>query len=126
MTLLPTCNRYLTVVVTGHTHCGGVVGALDIASTSPPPPTNPSTSTPLARYLTPLISLASAYTTLPHAEAVLSIVEENVRRQVANICASEVMRGAWQSGKDVYVHGWVYELETGRLRDLGVSKGKNS
>ena len=32
----------------------------------------------------------------------------------------------YASGKDVkmvHVHGWVYELETGRLRDLGVSCG---
>ena len=63
-------------------------------------------------------------------ETLRTIVEDNVRMQVANIVESDVMRHAWKAHKadavgrkPVYVHGWVYTLETGRLRDLGVSEG---
>ena len=53
-----------------------------------------------------------------------ALVEANVRMQVENLAQSDVLQRAWAAGKDVQVHGWVYELETGRLRDLGVSVGK--
>ena len=33
------------------------------------------------------------------------------------------MRRAWETGKQVAVHGWVYELDKGVVRDLGVSVG---
>lgn len=63
-------------------------------------------------------------------ETLRTIVEENVRKQVANIVQSEVIQHAWKASrsnapgrKAVYVHGWVYTLETGRLRDMGVSEG---
>ena len=51
-----------------------------------------------------------------------------MRQQVENILQSDVIRSAWEKAargeaKSVYVHGWVYELESGRLRDLGVSHG---
>lgn len=52
-----------------------------------------------------------------------------MRAQVENIGKSEKMREAWAATnasadrRKVYVHGWVYELESGRLRDLGVSRG---
>lgn len=63
------------------------------------------------------------------------LVEENVKVQVENVAANPVMTNAWaqyakegDSGKQkkVFVHGWVYGLEDGRLRDLGVSHGPPS
>ncbi|TFK79859.1 hypothetical protein K466DRAFT_605813, partial [Polyporus arcularius HHB13444] len=53
-----------------------------------------------------------------------ALVEANVRVQVENIALSDVMQRAWAKGRDVQVHGWVYELESGRLRDLGITVGK--
>ena len=49
------------------------------------------------------------------------LVEANVRAAVATIAATEVMKSAWAHGKDVQVHGWVYEIEKGRLKDLRVT-----
>ena len=59
------------------------------------------------------------------------VVEANVRAQVVNVCGSEPVMRAWatarangvESGREVWVHGWVYEVESGKLQDLGVSKG---
>lgn len=33
------------------------------------------------------------------------------------------MKEAWEVGKLVYVHGWKYDLETGRISDYGITQG---
>jgi len=104
------------VIVVGHTHCGGAAACY--AAANAPPPAGPP-STPLDRWLAPLIALAKE-TKLDPA----GLVETNVRVQVKNVAKAEILRAAWASGKDVWVHGWVYEIEHGRLRDLGISVGK--
>ncbi|TFY58827.1 hypothetical protein EVJ58_g6167 [Rhodofomes roseus] len=87
---------------------------------TPPPPAGPP-STPLDRWLAPLVTIAKE---TGHGPA--ELVEANVRAGVANIVASDVMKSAWVQGKDVQVHGWVYEIEKGRLKDLRITVGKNS
>ena len=47
--------------------------------------------------------------------------EINVIEQVLNVCNTTVVRGAWERGQDVAVHGWIYGVEDGRLRDLGLT-----
>jgi carbonic anhydrase len=49
------------------------------------------------------------------------LCELNVVEQVRNVCQTTVLRDAWQRGRDVTVHGWIYRLRDGRLHDLGVS-----
>jgi carbonic anhydrase len=44
--------------------------------------------------------------------------ELNVIEQVANVCRTSIARGAWQRGQELNVHGWIYALENGLLRDL--------
>ncbi|HSW20760.1 MAG TPA: carbonic anhydrase [Ramlibacter sp.] len=50
------------------------------------------------------------------------LCELNVVDQVANTCQSTVVQGAWQRGQDLCVHGWIYGLNDGLIRDLGVSR----
>jgi carbonic anhydrase len=50
------------------------------------------------------------------------LCELNVREQVRNVCESTVLRDAWARGQAVSVHGWVYGIEDGRLRDLECSR----
>ena len=38
---------------------------------------------------------------------------------VANVCETTIVRDAWDRGQKLAVHGWVYGLEDGLLRDLG-------
>ena len=49
------------------------------------------------------------------------LCELNVIEQVANVCQTTVVREAWGRGQTLAVHGWIYALEDGRLRDLDVS-----
>ncbi len=48
------------------------------------------------------------------------LCELNVIEQAANVCQSTVVRDAWERGQPLAVHGWIYGLEDGRVRDLGL------
>ncbi len=49
------------------------------------------------------------------------LCELNVIAQTRNIAATSIVQHAWARGQQLEVHGWVYGLEDGRLRDLGCS-----
>jgi carbonic anhydrase len=44
--------------------------------------------------------------------------EINVAAQVANVCHTTIVQDAWARGQDLSVHGWIYSLKDGLLRDL--------
>jgi carbonic anhydrase len=46
------------------------------------------------------------------------LCELNVIEQVANVCQTTIVRDAWDRGQSLAVHGWVYGLRDGLLRDL--------
>ncbi len=46
------------------------------------------------------------------------LAELNVIQQVLNICHTTIVQGAWERGQLLHVHGWAYDMETGRLKDL--------
>lgn len=46
------------------------------------------------------------------------LCELNVAQQVANVCHSTVVQSAWRHGQGIAVHGWIYRLGDGRLREL--------
>jgi len=48
------------------------------------------------------------------------LCELNVAAQVRNLCNTPIIRGAWRRGQELAVHGWIYSIEDGILRDLGV------
>ncbi|KAI0036323.1 carbonic anhydrase [Vararia minispora EC-137] len=109
------------ILVVGHSHCGGVAAAY-WASQNPPVP--PSDS--LTRWLAPLTALAVLLgigNVQPSEAAITLLVEENVKAQVTNTAASVAVKKAWAERQRVWVHGLVYDLETGKLKDLGVSVG---
>ena len=49
------------------------------------------------------------------------LCELNVVEQVLNVSQTTVVRDAWSRGQQLEVHGWIYDLHDGLLRDLGVS-----
>ncbi|GMU65582.1 MAG: carbonic anhydrase [Acidobacteriota bacterium] len=50
------------------------------------------------------------------------LAEANVAAQVAKLCRTQVVRDAWTAGRSLAVHGWIYDIADGRLRDLGVTR----
>ena len=46
------------------------------------------------------------------------LCELNVAAQVRNVCHTTVVRDAWKRGQSLAVHGWIYRIEDGLIRDL--------
>jgi carbonic anhydrase len=49
------------------------------------------------------------------------LCELNVAAQVANVCRTNIVQGAWRRGQVLAVHGWIYSVGNGLLQDLGMS-----
>ena len=50
------------------------------------------------------------------------LCELNVREQVENISQCTAVQEAWERGQPLEVHGWIYDLKDGLLRDLRITK----
>ncbi len=48
-------------------------------------------------------------------------VEVNVMEQVFDLAKTSIVQSAWQSDQELHIHGWVYGLESGLVKDLGVN-----
>ena len=58
---------------------------------------------------------------IPNENARLDrLCELNVAQQVSNVCNTTIVQNAWQRGEVLNVHGWVYKLNDGLLRDLNL------
>ncbi|HEX5833887.1 MAG TPA: carbonate dehydratase [Pyrinomonadaceae bacterium] len=103
------------IIVCGHHGCGGVKAAMDN------------------------LSLGLIDNWLRHVQDVMHVHEEvlarvedetarvdrlcelNVIEQVVNVSRTTIVQNAWQRGQELVVHGWIYGLQDGLLRDLGIS-----
>lgn len=56
--------------------------------------------------------------TTSEAEACNRLCELNVIEQAANVCCTTIARDAWKNGQKLSVHGWIYDIADGLLRDL--------
>jgi len=50
------------------------------------------------------------------------LCELNVVEQVRHVCEATVVQDAWAAGRPLTVHGWIYGLDDGLLRDLGCTR----
>ena len=106
--------RVKHVIVCGHYGCGGVQAALEGASFGLIDNWLRHVQDVAEKYSAPLAAAADE-------EARLRLLSElNVREQVTNVCRTTVVQEAWERGQELSVHGWVYALEDGLLRDLEV------
>ncbi len=62
-----------------------------------------------------------ALANLPEGEAVDRLCELNVLEQVGNVCCTTIAQDAWQRSQELSVHGWIYGLQGGLLKDLNAT-----
>jgi carbonic anhydrase len=103
------------VIVTGHYGCGGVNAAL-----------RGERHGLVDNWLRHVVDVREKYTeTLSAIEDVAArrdrLCELNVIEQVANLGRTTIVGDAWSREQELVLHGWIYALEDGLLRDLGVS-----
>ena len=100
------------VIVTGHYGCGGVRAVFDGARLGLIDVWLQHVNEVRRRHEALLKSLD------PHA-ALDRLCELNVIEQSRHVCQTGVVQDAWERGQPLTVHGWIYGLSNGRLRDLG-------
>ena len=54
-------------------------------------------------------------------EKVNRLCELNVIAQVKNLCQTDPVQRAWESDQQLSIHGWIYSIENGILKDLDIS-----
>lgn len=103
------------VIICGHYDCGGVKAALAGERHGLVDNWLMHVRDTVKKYRKPLDEIES------EKERVDRICELNVIEQVENICNTTVMEDAWARGQEVTVHGLIYGLHDGHLRNLDVS-----
>lgn len=103
------------IIICGHTCCGGVEAAYE--------------DKPLGlidNWIRPVQQLSLAHKAEldaieDRAERLETLVKLNIKTQVLNVAHTPTVQQAWKRGQDLTVHGWIYELASGHLKDLDFS-----
>jgi carbonic anhydrase len=103
------------IIVCGHYRCGGIQAAMQQNSFG--------LVDNWLRHVQDIIAKHQRYLdTFPiEQERLDQLCELNVMEQVFNVCENTLVRHAWQRGQKLTVHGWIYGVEDGLLRDLDLS-----
>jgi carbonic anhydrase len=54
-----------------------------------------------------------------------SFVDFNVVEQVLNLAKTSIVQSAWERGQNLHVHGWVYDIKDGLIKDLDITLRDN-
>ncbi|MHB9107835.1 MAG: carbonate dehydratase [Armatimonadota bacterium] len=104
------------VIVCGHYGCGGVRAAMEDASIGL-----------VDNWLLPIREIwhrsQEEMLLLNDGERADRLCELNVMAQVANVGHTTIVQNAWRRGQSLMIHGWIYGIEDGLLKDLGICVG---
>jgi len=102
------------IIVCGHYKCGGVQAAMEGTA-----------SGIVADWIEGISDIwsdkQSALMALPEAERLPALCELNVKHQLQSLAHSPAVSQAWSQGRTLSLHGWIYSIEDGLLKDLGIS-----
>jgi len=101
------------IMVCGHYGCGGVQAAMENRSFG-------LIDNWLRHVQDVQMKHAWQLKPLEHADRFARLCELNVIEQVLNVTQTTVVRNAWGQGQNLTVHGWIYGLKDGLIRDLNV------
>ena len=99
------------IIVCGHYGCGGIEAVMNNAATGI-----------LEHWLEDVSVTARKHKRITSDE----MCELNVKRQVENLAQNTIVQKAWDRGRKLYIHGWIYSVSDGLIRDMKVTRrGKN-
>lgn len=106
--------RVKHVIVCGHYGCGGVRAALQSSGLG--------LIDNWLRHIRDVLQKHEEALTRIETEAdrIDRLCELNVIEQVAHVCQTTIVQAAWQQGRELSVHGWIYGIQDGLLRDLNL------
>ncbi|TMH04263.1 MAG: carbonate dehydratase [Betaproteobacteria bacterium] len=105
------------IIVVGHSGCGGVRAALS--------DTRIGLADNWLRHVQDVRDKHIAWLgTVPADKRVDALCELNVLEQALNACKTTVVQDAWARQQEVVVHGWVYGLHNGLLKDLSITAAR--
>jgi len=99
------------IIVCGHYGCGGIEAVLKNQE-------NGLIDNWLRHVKNVMRLHAGKFDGLTHEEQWNLLCELNVKEQVTNVCNTTIVRNAWKQGQKLSVHGWIYSIENGLLKDL--------
>jgi carbonic anhydrase len=104
------------IILCGHYDCGGVKAVLENNDYGI-----------LEKWLSQIKDVfrfnSKKFQGLNHENKIDLLCEMNVKEQVKNICETAIVRKAWEEGKELTVHGWIYSIKNGLLKNLDTFDG---
>jgi carbonic anhydrase len=103
------------IIVCGHYGCGGIQAAMQNLKLGL-----------IDNWLRHVQDVMRSYAAVlskveTEAQRLDRLCELNVIEQVMNASRTTIVQNAWERGQELVVHGWIYGLDDGLLRDLGIS-----
>lgn len=106
--------RVKHIIVCGHYGCGGVRAAMELRPHGLIDNWLRHVRDLSGRWQQTLVAIRDPLVRLNR------LCELNVVEQAMNVANTTVMHDAWARGQAVTIHGWIYGLDDGRLKDLGI------
>jgi carbonic anhydrase len=108
------------IIVCGHYGCGGVLAAFDNKEVG--------LIDNWLRHIKDVYRLHKAEidSIEDHEKKMRRLVEVNVEEQVFDLVKTSIVQNAWSKGQKLFVHGLVYDISNGILKDLNVTVSDNS
>ena len=99
------------IIICGHYGCSGIEAAMDNKEHG--------LVDNWLRHIKDVIRFnAEKLTGLKHDKKLNTLCEINVIEQVTNVCNTTIVKNAWEKGAELSVHGWIYNIKNGILKDL--------
>ena len=114
------------IIVCGHYGCGGIKAALDRVKSG-------GTPNPLALVDNWLDHIENVYKLhekelkgLEESKQFRRFCELNVQEQVNSVCTTSIVQNAWKDNADLQIHGLIYDVANGELKDLNIKQKNQS
>ncbi len=102
------------IIVCGHYGCGGVQAAMNNSRLGLIDNWLRHVQDVMVKYDATLAALSD------ESERLDKLCELNVVEQVLNVCQTTIVQSAWERGQELAVHGWIYGLNDGLIRELDI------